>query len=319
MRKQSINFFKKIFMTVRKNARPAGFVLLLAIAWTAVSCEMNTTVDAEHEPVLQIDAVLYSDEPLPEIRIRQSFRTARKAGSFMVDRDALEISGAEIDFYRNGEPVSVTEESPGHYRPNIEVVVEAGDQFEIHVRKDGMQASAVAVVPDHSAEQIAIEPTTEIEAIWGAGDLPVQFRFPFKPEFTAIRVYSDIDLERDQQQGGEHLLNGSGNLSYKTYYGRDHDEEETLSITHMPRFQFPFGEEDIDQKRTLTWPLYVDMVIPEPVYETWHRHRSNYGDFTPLTVTNVDGGVGMFFGAVRVHIAMDTELIIHFKRSSPDW
>src|SRR5690625_6518876 len=98
--------------------------------------------------------------------------------------------------------ISFMEESSSHYRPNISAVVEAGDQFEIHVRKAGMQASAVAVVPDHSAEQIAIEPTTEIEAIWGAGDLPVQFRFPFKPEFTAIRVYSDIDLERDQQQGG---------------------------------------------------------------------------------------------------------------------
>src|SRR5690625_7969235 len=77
MRKQSINFFKKIFMTVRKNARPAGFVLLLAIAWTAVSCEMNTTVDAEHEPVLQIDAVFYSDERSEERRVGKECRCRR--------------------------------------------------------------------------------------------------------------------------------------------------------------------------------------------------------------------------------------------------
>src|SRR5690625_6633316 len=73
------------------------------------------------------------------VRVRQSFHTARKGGKFLVEKEALVISGADIELLRNGEPVSVTEESPGHYQPDTEIIVEAGDHFEIHVHKDGMQ------------------------------------------------------------------------------------------------------------------------------------------------------------------------------------
>src|SRR5690625_8027685 len=79
--------------------------------------------------------------------------------------------------------------------------------------------------------------------------------------------------------------------------------------------QFPANEEDIYQQRTILFPFYVDMVISEPIYETWHRHKFNYGGFTPLTVTNVEGGVGLFIAAVRVHYSIDAELTIHFRRS----
>jgi len=302
-------------MITRKKTRMAGVALMCAAAWTAVSCEMNATVDADHEPVLQIDAVFYSDEAMPVIRVRQSFHTARKGGKFLVEKEALEISGADIELLRNGEPVSVTEESPGHYQPDTEIIVEAGDHFEIHVHKDGMQASALAAVPDHPIDRIAITTDEVVDAVWGRGDVPVQFHFPFMPEFTAIRIYSEEDTDDAEQSNL--WLNGGGNVNYRSYYASDHAGEDELSITHSLRLQFPANEEDIDQQRTILFPFYVDMVIPEPIYETWHRHKFNYGDFTPLTVTNVEGGVGLFIGAVRVHYFIEAELTIHFRRS--DW
>src|SRR5690625_5745760 len=119
------------------------------------------------------------------------------------------------------------------------------------------------------------------------------------PEFTAIRIYSEEDTDDAEQSNL--WLNGGGNVNYRSYYASDHAGEDELSITHSLRLQFPANEEDIDQQRTILFPFYVDMVIPEPIYETWHRHKFNYGDFTPLTVTNVEGGVGLIIGAVRVH------------------
>src|SRR5690625_5653865 len=71
------------------------------------------------------------------VRVRQSFHTARKGGKFLVEKEALEISGADIELLRNVEPVSVTEVSPVHYQPDTEIIVEAGDHFEIHVHKVG--------------------------------------------------------------------------------------------------------------------------------------------------------------------------------------
>lgn len=315
MTKQKISFSNNLCLVTQKCVLPkkwACFVILLAFVCSSASCELDTIVDAEHEPVLQIDTVFFSDEPLPVIRVRQSYRTARKGGKFLVDRETLQVSGADIELHRNGEPVSVTEEAPGHYRPDVDVTTRAGDHFEIYVRKDGMQAKAVAVVPDHPVDNIVIEPAGEIEVIGARGDLAVQFHFPFMPEFAALRVYSEED--REEGQGWNHTLNsGSGNLSYQAYYGRDHHGEEQLSVTHSSTFVFPHEEEDLGQQKTILFPFYVDIVIPEPIYETWHRHRTNYGDFTPLTVTNVEGGVGMFIGAIRMHVAMQTEITLHYK------
>src|SRR5690625_2776871 len=100
MIRQTISFYKNFCMITRKKTRLAGVALMCAAAWTAVSCEMNATVDADHEPVLQIDAVFYSDEAMPVIRVRQSFHTARKGGKFLVEKEALEISGADIELLR---------------------------------------------------------------------------------------------------------------------------------------------------------------------------------------------------------------------------
>src|SRR5690625_1495849 len=88
MIRQTISFYKNFCMITRKKTRMAGVALMCAAAWTAVSCEMNATVDADHEPVLQIDAVFYSDEAMPVIRVRQSFHTARKGGKFLVEKEA---------------------------------------------------------------------------------------------------------------------------------------------------------------------------------------------------------------------------------------
>lgn len=282
--------------------RPLSFLLLLTALWTTLSCEMSTAIEAEHEPVLQIDAVFYADEPLPVIRVRQSFRTARTDGKFLVDTEALEISGADIELYRNGKSVSITEESPGHYQPDAGIIAAAGDRFEIRVHKNGMNAKATALVPDYPVNRIDINPATEVDAIWGAAEVSFRFHFPFMPPFTAIRVYSEEDSSLVQ----------SRNLRYQTHSAGDYAGEEELAVTHTSRFQFPFEEEDVGLKKTFRLPFYVDVVMPEAIYETWHRHRTNYGGVTPLTVTNVEGGVGLFFGTVRLHLELETELTVHF-------
>lgn len=43
--------------------------------------------------------------------------------------------------------------------------------------------------------------------------------------------------------------------------------------------------------------IIVDIIVAEPIYGDYVRNQSDF--FTPVTITNVDGGVGLFIGAVR--------------------
>src|SRR5690625_1895234 len=97
--------------------RQVRLTALFIVACTGIACEMSVSIDADHEPVLQIDAVFFNDEPLPVIRVRQSFRTTKNGERFLVDRQALFVENAEIELRRNGDIVPLAEESPGHYKP----------------------------------------------------------------------------------------------------------------------------------------------------------------------------------------------------------
>lgn len=286
--------------------------LFLLIAATAglLSCDITADVNADHDPVLQVDAVFFTGEQLPVIKVRQSFNTSGSS-IFEIEEGDVLISGAQIELKHNGKPVPVTEESPGYYRPVSQEFVARGDHFGIVVTHNGKQGSATAKVPDYPTEEIQISPDDDIilsegyltEEVW-TGDLQIDLEIPFLPAFTALRTYSEMEWEL--YEGNQIWLDSGGQLSFQSYLGEHYPGQTSLSFT---RFATVFysrkeGEEKPNGVDTIT--LYSEFIIPEPIYEAWHSTYTQ--DIVPLTITNVEGGVGLFIGAIRLHSEIDVEV-----------
>src|SRR5690625_5440192 len=76
----------------------------------------------------------------------------------------------------------------------------------------------------------------------------------------------------------------------------------------------PRGEEKMEPPtRNVTIPMYVDLQIPEPIYVDYIRSYSD--EFVTNTVTNAEGGVGLFIGAIQVEKEIQIEVELRSRRS----
>lgn len=246
------------------------------------------------------------------IKIRQSFNTSGSS-IFEIEKESILISGADVELKHNGKLITVVEESPGHYRPDSPHVVNSGDYFNIVVAKDDKRASAFAQVPDYSVEEINILPGEEIELsawslpetgpIW-EGTLPVNFHLSFMPAFTAIKAISE--MEKEAYGDFKSQPGGTRSLEFHTYLADDYSNQTTLSADHSVSIFYPRTEGEGKPGGKKSVAIHYSIIIPEPIYETWHSTQSD--DMVPVTITNVEGGVGLFIGAIRVEKEMNVEV-----------
>lgn len=292
-------------MEFRMTKLTTGFFIALSLLF--VSCEITTNIDADHDPVLQVDAVFFTGEPMPVIEIKRSFKPMGSS-KYEIDRESIMVTGADIELTHNGEPVTVEEESTGRYRPVSNEQVQAGDTFEITVEKDGKLVSAVACVPDYSVEKIELNPASEVELrawnlveaglireVWEGG-LPVNIYLPFLPDYTAIQLLSE--MEADLYGVEEPGPGGPSALEFYTYSKKEYSGSTTLSADQIVSVFYPREEGDEKPTGNRTVTVYSTIVIPEPIYETWQNTHSE--TLVPVTITNVEEGVGLFIGAMRI-------------------
>lgn len=258
------------------------FICLLLI-----SCQQPVSIHTKHDPVIQVDAVFFTGQTMPVIRIRESISVVGNE-PYEVPINQLDLSGAVVALTLNEQIVTVLEDSAGYYRPISSDTVRMGDQIHIQVRHDGREVNALAHVPEYPVELITMSVDADVilqqvfdqeeqQLMW-TGTFPLSLKIPFIPAYTAAQWVSESE----------------GHIAFDIRYGIDHRGSSELNMTRFSRVYYPLDEKpegDTDVR------FEYAVIIPEPIYATYARTRST--NVVPVTVTNVDGGVGLFIGAIR--------------------
>lgn len=285
----------------KMNIRHVLLLLFLCqFSWFISSCEQTVGVTDGSDPVLQVDAVIYNGKPLPVIEIKQSFEMSGK-DPFYVDEEELYVSGADVVLTHNGEAVTVREVDPGKYQPESGQIVEMGDQVSISVSYEGKTVTAEAEVPKYPVDEMIVHPSgmADINNITGRNWLyvmPVQAELPFIADYTALRIIA-----------GSKEQNCWPYCNYSRFFGDQHSTTETLTVRKEIAVLIPWSEGEMDPPTgNVTIPMYVDLQIPEPIYVDYIRSYSD--EFVTNTVTNVEGGVGLFIGAIQLEKEIQIEV-----------
>ncbi len=116
------------------------YILLLSLVFSACE-EENLNNIAENQFV--VEAFLYANEPIDDIRIKTTFPLADEEDT------STPINDAEVTLIKGGqryalEPVG---EDGFYYYPGNDVQVETGDLFQLEVLHNGITARAETIVP----------------------------------------------------------------------------------------------------------------------------------------------------------------------------
>ena len=289
----------------KMNIRHVLLLLFLCqFSWFISSCEQTVGVTDGSDPVLQVDAVIYNGKPLPVIEIKQSFEMSGK-DPFYVDEEELYVSGADVVLTHNGEAVTVREVDPGKYQPESGQIVEMGDQVSISVSYEGKTVTAEAEVPKYPVDEMIVHPSGMADFAYaisiGKGFymlylMPVEAELPFVADFTALKIAM-----------GEEELYCRPYCVHSRYFGEQYTEVQTLFIRQEVAVLIHKEELEMEPPTgNVTIPMYVDLQIPEPIYVDYIRSYSD--EFVTNTVTNVEGGVGLFIGAIQVEKEIQIEV-----------
>lgn len=259
----------------------------LFICLLFISCQQPVSIHTKHNPVVQVDAVFFTEQPMPVIRIRESISVVGDA-TYEIPTHQLDLSGAVVELTWNGQLISVNEDSAGYYRPISPDTVRMGDRIHIRVQHDGRVVNAIADVPVYPVDLITMSVDADVvlqqvfhqeeqQLMW-TGTFPLSIKIPFVPAYTAAHWVAQNEED----------------IEFQIRYGSDVMGTSELEMTRFSRVYYPLdekpqGETDVHFEYTI--------IVPEPIYATYARTRST--NVVPVTVTNVDGGVGLFIGAIR--------------------
>lgn len=278
------------------------------------ACEGPFEVEPDYEPLLQLDATITAGAPLPEIRVRRTFRVTG-SDEIVVHEDQLWADGASVILRRNSEPVALEETAPGRFVPATGATpVQRGERFTIDVAWEDLRVRAEARVPDTEVGGFSLDVETPTRfpdlvlrnAGTGSRDtlrvhgVRARFAHPTPPPLALLQLATITELELSEQYGN---LNGLvPSFSPEAYVTFFEDEVGAGGIAydksvHDYRLRREPGAEEPD-----TMEVRAVLVVPEAIYGDYVRTGSDA--LTPVTVTNVEGGVGLFIGVTRDTLAV---------------
>ncbi len=274
---------------------------LVALCLCISACDTPADIIVESGPLLQIDAVFIAGAPMPDIVVRRTFNITGTDVRNVGPSD-LYAEGATVRLKQNGIDISTRETSPGRFESDQDVFVEMNDVYSITVNWKELEASAVARVPSFQTDKVTVSTS------------------------TAKHIHTLVFFDREQQKMDSldvfqsrvevHLASPAPFQLIRTIGVSTLELLEELSLPglRMPEYRSfdlrnePAGDlsieglaEDLVPRRE-DWTasgaeIIIDMLVPEPIYADYMRNESDF--FTPVTITNVDGGVGLFIGAIH--------------------
>lgn len=282
------------------------------------SCVVESHIDEPAEPVLQIDATLVAGQAIPEIKIRKGFK-ATGPEPFEVPKEDLWAEGAEVALMHNGEIIDLYEHSPGRFHPSdASVEVIAGQSYSIEVSWDGLDASATADVPLFNLDIHEINISEPVL-------LPEHLVLYYSPPSgsmeggrydTLLNYQSRVSINQAvQHKSAIFQIASTSELSAINFYSMFsvvqgdpekyttiYNDDVTSSLTYETDVSAYFDINSSPESRDKLTSRIV-AVVPENIYADYSRVESTY--FTPITITNVENGVGLFIGAVRDTVYID--------------
>lgn len=282
------------------------FALLPCLIVILNGCESPVALEVEAEPLLQVDATFFSGAPFPVVKVRRTFK-ATGTDRFEVTEDQIWAEGATVQLLRNSQLVVVAEIAPGRFEAQDKAqVVLPGDTFRVAVQWKDLQASAVAAVPEFEKQNIHVSIASPIRTAntrlrnvnTGLIDTlatyvaTVNLHQDTRPEVELIQIASASERTLEENYGNVSGIAPSDRpLSFTAFFQED-ATSDSISLTKQV-----FEYQSTDDERSTEMVVKVVSVVPEPIYGDYIRTQSDF--FTPVTVTNVEGGVGLFIGAKR--------------------
>lgn len=298
-----------------------SIILFLLLGIVTASCITDYVVDEPLEPMLQVDATLFANEPIGEIKVRSVYK-ATGAQSDTIYFNDLWADGASVQLLHVARDageltdtviVELNEIKPGRFLPNDTHIVQYDRSYHIRVNWNGLSARAIANVPDYEIANLELtysnlssvpDTTTFTTTNVNPSNVDSEDQIVvayygidvFARQTTGVRFMSiqlSTDSERVAIVAYSNYAQFVGNpLRYSSYVL----EELTNSFTHEQRVHayFPVtggGSQDS------SFILRAVVVVPEDIYADYTQVTSTY--LLPATVTNVTGGVGLFMAARR--------------------
>lgn len=283
------------------------------------ACEGPFEVEPDYEPLLQLDATITAGSPIPEIRIRRTFRVTG-SDEVIVPEDELWAAGASVVLRRDGERIALEEVAPGRFVPAAGTPpAQRGDHFAIDVTWESLVARAEASVPDTANGDFSLEVGTPAEfpdlvlrnTSTGSHDtlrvygVHARLAYPTPPPVVLLQLATVSELELSGTYGETNGLTPS--LSPEAYVSFFEDEVGVGRIAYDTSvydysLRQESGTEGSGTGEPDTMEVRAVLVVPEAIYGDYVRTGSDA--LTPVTVTNVEGGVGLFIGATRDTLAV---------------
>ncbi|RJE74837.1 hypothetical protein [Reichenbachiella sp. MSK19-1] len=316
---------------------------LFILAGTIWSCQSEAIIDSKQPSVLHIEAVFFASESLPTITVGQSVNLPGQ-DMILLDSSDFMLDNAEVRLTWNGKPIPTRQIGQGLYQGVSEAIVSQGDVFNIIVTHDNRTAQATAIVPTIDEKNITSSITdtvtldesrltktipsdtasdgyTRIDSTIWAGSARVQSTLPQVPDFTYAASYSTRELTLFDSDWNVHIPSWfqSDLFTYnnydKYYLGENYYGFDQLVINNT-NFVIAQSEEDFENGH-MSVEINYEIIIPEPIYADYYQLYST--EILPITVTNVENGVGLFIGAVKITQSKNQEInILRGKEYDPE-
>jgi hypothetical protein len=291
-----------------------NYILLLGLV---SGCEMVRDVHADHDPVIQVDGYFVEGEKPSEIRIRNTFSTTI-SGERTIPASEIWLTPQTIAVWRNGNPQTIKSVAAGRFVLSDSTIVMAGDAFHIEIEDHGRKVKATARVgtfqkpelADFTINRVSTPEIKEfrrnvhpykIDTHWVA-QYDLSFKLPVQGSFFMISGASELERAINEMYfTPRSWYNAFDPLTGKQFFSAFEIIQQS-KLPNPERLDFKrIANVSISYGPNLVLPnsvkIICEVIIPEAIYESWWLFESS--SIVPITVTNVEGGVGLFIGAQK--------------------
>lgn len=277
-------------------------------------------LDEKSEPMLQVDATLFAGEPIREIKIRRVF-DIHDSAPFQIDRSQLWAENATVRLYEINSDDSGSDSimiplrekpfHPGRFEPvDPDYRINSNMKYTLNVQWHHLSASATAQIPDFKIDDLKIN--TSLPQLLPDTLLITRDQIGFGPPPVDTLVVYSTQLKIEQFIPYNHVSYQIASLTeieallrYPRFrfdvrnplnYQSVNIEENGNRFKHQQIMHGYFDANSSNDDRNKV-VVRVVMIVPESIYGDYIEADPSY--LVPVFVSNVEGGAGLFIGAVR--------------------
>lgn len=273
-------------------------------------CESDANLDIDHEPMIQVNATFIAGDSLPAVSVRRSFRSTGK-GTFTIPASEILVSSASVQLARNSRLLVASQASPGVYVFAADSLLRPGEVLILKVQADGKETFAQTQVPyiDTTKYTVSISSLNRT-TFYDAARRDAPPRNPVRETILIVPMQITVSQQFITDFTGAFITSRNLEAFQEEYYLPNSSFSSNNRAIQIFGDQFQglasmLGKTEMDfyikgstiPAQPVEVKISMEIIVPDPFYAKYVRHFSD--DAVPVTVTNVQGGVGMVIGAVK--------------------